>query len=150
MPERWPFFDLSVGMQRIPETEISSAVDPSDVHKLFEAAFNAGDADAIAALYETQAVLVLDGKPVIGREAIREAYRGIFAHRGTLELTTKKILESDAGIALLFGDWIHRFIDPTASFSAITRGSSIEIVRRQANGRWFFVIDVPNSPKEVF
>jgi uncharacterized protein (TIGR02246 family) len=123
---------------------------PSDVHELFQAAFNAADADAVSALYETQAVLVLDGKQVIGREAIRQAYRGIFAHRGTLELATRRVLETGSGIALLSGDWIHRYTDSTSGSSRETRGSSTEIVRRQADGEWRFVIDDPNPTGDHF
>jgi uncharacterized protein (TIGR02246 family) len=118
---------------------------PSDVHQLFQAAFNAGDADAVAALYENQAVLFLDGEAVIGREAIRQAYREIFAHGGMLELSTRRSVESQAGIALLSGDWTHRYTDSTSGTAAVTRGSSTEVVRLQANGRWCFVIDDPNS-----
>src|SRR5262249_53064406 len=100
-------------------------------------AFNAGDAGAIAALYEEDAIFVQDRQQVVGRDGIREAYRSILANRGTLELSTIRVLESEAGIALLFGQWTHRFGD------SVTRGTSVEVVRRQADGRWCFLIDDP-------
>ena len=44
---------------------------PQEVHVLFERAFNAGEVEAILALYEPGAILVTGGESVTGQDAIR-------------------------------------------------------------------------------
>jgi ketosteroid isomerase-like protein len=43
------------------------------IARLFRHAFNLGDVEALIALYEPNAVLVVDGKDVVGRESIQGA-----------------------------------------------------------------------------
>jgi ketosteroid isomerase-like protein len=50
------------------------AYSPSEIHTLFEQAFNLGDVDALTALYEPGAILVVGGNEVIGRESIQKAF----------------------------------------------------------------------------
>jgi ketosteroid isomerase-like protein len=54
---------------------------PAHIHILFVDAFNAGDIDSIVALYESNAVLVVSGQPVVGQELIRNAYNSFLARR---------------------------------------------------------------------
>ncbi|MEK7387966.1 MAG: nuclear transport factor 2 family protein, partial [candidate division NC10 bacterium] len=50
------------------------ARNPEDLHRLFAAALNAGDRDALMSLYEPDATLVPQpGQAAIGKAAIREA-----------------------------------------------------------------------------
>ena len=53
------------------------AYSPAEIHTLFQHAFNLGDVEALIALYEPSAVLVVDGKSVIGRENIRDALESL-------------------------------------------------------------------------
>lgn len=55
------------------------AYHPAEIHSLFRRAFNAGDVGSLVALYEPNAVLVVDGKNVIGRENICEVFEDLFA-----------------------------------------------------------------------
>ena len=43
---------------------------PAEIHTLFRNAFNLGDIEALTALYEPDAILVVGGNRVEGREAI--------------------------------------------------------------------------------
>jgi ketosteroid isomerase-like protein len=54
------------------------ACSPAEIHRLFEHAFNLGDVEALVALYEPNAVLVVAGQDVIGRESIRRRSRNFF------------------------------------------------------------------------
>ena len=59
------------------------ATKPIDVHDLFAQTFNAGDVDAIVALYEPGATLgVQPGQTVTGKAAIHEALAGFLALKG--------------------------------------------------------------------
>ena len=119
---------------------------PAEIHALFEDAFNLGDVEAIAALYEPGAVLIVDGDHVIGRENIRKAFESLVTRRGRMTLETRAIVETRLGLAVLHGDWV---VEPPAGTGSefATRGLSTEVVRKQPDGTWLFVIDNPYTPE---
>jgi uncharacterized protein (TIGR02246 family) len=114
---------------------------PSEIHALFVDAFNRGDLEALVALYEPGAVLVISGHASVGHEAIREAYKHMLARRGQMELETRSVVESGARIAVLYAAWTLSGSESTA------RGVSTEVVRRQPDGTWLFLIDEPRTPE---
>lgn len=67
--------------------------------------FNAGDSDAIAALYAEDAVnfQVALGEPVVGRAAIRQMHRELFAS-GALQCIPVNIVADDSWAALEWTD----------------------------------------------
>jgi uncharacterized protein (TIGR02246 family) len=116
------------------------ATTPQDIHALFLDAFNRGDLEALVALYEPNALLVTGSGPVFGHEAIRHAYRHILAHGTGMELKTHTVFESTEGLAVLHANWTYHLGE-----NAIA-GLSTEVVRRQPDGSWLFVIDEPRTP----
>ena len=110
------------------------------MHALVRTAFNQGDADSLAALYEPDAVLVIDGRKVIGRENIHAAYAAILRDGAAMTLVTRSLVET-ADLAVLHGDWIVEYAS-----GRVTRGVSCEVVRKQIDGTWLFGIDCPDSP----
>lgn len=122
------------------------AYNPAEIHTLFRNAFNLGDPEALIALYEPNAVLVVDGKELVGRESIRKALETFLARRGRMTLETRAVVESQLGLAVLHGGWV---IEPPTGMGAeiATRGLSTEVVRKQPDGTWLFVIDNPYTPK---
>ena len=122
------------------------AYNPAEIHALFRHAFNLGDVEALLALYEADAVLVVDGKVVTGRESIRKALESFVARRGRMTLETRAVVESQQGLAVLYGGWV---IEPPEGMEAgiATRGLSTEVVREQPDGTWLFVIDNPYTPE---
>ena len=122
------------------------AYDPAEIHTLFRQAFNLGDVEALIALYEPCAVLVVDGQAVTGRESIRKVLESYLARRGRMTLETRAIVESQQGLAVLHGGWV---IEPPRGMGAeiATRGLSTEVVRKQPDGTWLFVIDNPYTPE---
>jgi uncharacterized protein (TIGR02246 family) len=115
---------------------------PAEIHALFEHAFNLGDVDALTALYEPGATLVVGGNEVIGRESIRKAFESLVARRGRMTLDTRAVVGSQLGLAVLHGAWVIEPVQGTGSEMA-TRGVSTEVVRKQPDGTWLFVIDNP-------
>ena len=122
------------------------AYNPAEIHTLFRHAFNLGDVEALIALYEPSAVLVVGGKELIGRESIRKALEGFLARRGRMTLETRAVVESQQGLAVLHGRWT---IEPPEEMGAeiATQGISTEVVRKQPDGTWLFVIDNPFTPE---
>jgi len=121
--------------------------DPAHIHALFLAAFNAGDIDTLVGLYEPDGVLVVNGQPLAGRQLIRNAYASTLARRSRMTLETRSVIMFADSLAVLHGDWI---LEPAPSdeTAKTTRGLSTEVVRRQADGSWRFVIDNPHTPAQ--
>ena len=119
---------------------------PAEIHRLYQHAFNLGDVEALAALYEPNAVLVVGGQEVIGRESIRNALQNLLPGRGRMTLETSAVVESPQGLAVLHGRWV---VESPAGIGAelATRGLSTEVVRKQPDGTWLFVIDNPYTPE---
>jgi len=118
---------------------------PADIHRLYQHAFNLGDVEALTALYEPNAVLVVGGQNVIGRESIRKALQDLLPRRGLMTLETRAVV-SQQGLAVLHGAWA---VEPPTGMGAklTTRGLSTEVVRQQHDGTWLFVIDNPYTPE---
>ena len=113
---------------------------PSEIHALFLDAFNRGDLESLVALYEPNASLVTRDGTAAGHQAIREAYQRMLAGGGRMELETRAAIESREGLAVLHASWTYH------SAGTMTPGLSTEVVRRQPDGTWLFVIDEPRTP----
>jgi uncharacterized protein (TIGR02246 family) len=123
-----------------------SVRNPREIHAAFENAFNSGDLDAVVALYEKDAVLVAElGRTITGRGAIREAYQGHLAMRSSMTLETLAAFECD-GLALLHGRWSRKGKGSDGAKIHMT-GRNSEVVRRQPDGTWLFIIDNPFTPE---
>lgn len=115
---------------------------PEDIHKLFTAAFNSGNLEALMALYEPDAQLVQQpGQVTTGHEAIRQALQQFLALKGAMQITTRYVIRGDA-IALLSGQWHLKGSGPDGK-SVEMGGKSVEVARRQSTGEWLLVIDHP-------
>jgi ketosteroid isomerase-like protein len=106
------------------------------MHALFTSLFNAGDLDRLVALYEPQAVLIPGPEPVRGTDAIRTALRGFLDLGGSISIRTTAVFEGP-GIALLHGEW------SLNGGTTELAGKSAEVLRRQPDGRWLYVVDNP-------
>ncbi len=116
---------------------------PGELHEIFREAFNKGDVDALLALYEADATLLVNGEAVTGVERIRAAIGTWLAAGGRMRLETRAVIESPAGLAVLHGAWT---IETASGEPAqMATGVSTEVARRQADGTWRFVIDCPHG-----
>jgi uncharacterized protein (TIGR02246 family) len=115
---------------------------PEELDTLFGRALNAGDLDALVALYEPQASLMPSpGKVVVGAPAIREALAAFIGAKPRITLTPR--LVSQAGdLALVTAKW-ELELNGDDGKPAKMHGESVEVVRRQADGTWRFAIDMP-------
>ena len=115
---------------------------PEEIHPRFVEVFNSADLPALLALYEANATFVSQpGQSASGIEAVRTALQQYLAFKGTLTMETTYLVES-GDIALLRGKWLLRGTGPDGAPVEL-RGNSIEILRRQSDGSWRFVIDHP-------
>ena len=119
-----------------------TAKTPEDTDRQFAQALNAGRIDDLIQLYEPQATLMPSpGKLVTGTAAIREALAQFIAAKPKMSLTPKVAAQS-GDLAVVTASWQLDMTGPDGKPANMT-GQSIEVVRRQADGRWLFVIDLP-------
>jgi uncharacterized protein (TIGR02246 family) len=121
-----------------------SATQPSEIHELFQAAFNAHDLPAILALYELDALFVTgSGTSVSGHDALAAVFEAFFAMKPVMRLETASVFQN-GDLAMLEGKWVLLGAGPEGDPVQIT-GTSQEVVRRQSDGRWLYTIDNPGS-----
>ena len=116
---------------------------PADVDRLFAEALSRGDLDGALSMYESDAVYVADSGESRGHEQIREALAELIALDPTLDCYEIDVVEN-GDIAMLRADWIFSGTNPGGE-PFESRGRSIEIVRRQPDGSWRFIIDLPDG-----
>lgn len=128
----WP--SMGVGQ------DASAAIEES--MQAWEVAYNAGDTEAVASAYTTDAVLYPPGaEPVQGREAIRAFWQQQMEEAGgnTIELETREVHElGDAAVAI--GSAI--VTDPDGGH--VDHGSYLK-VSKQVDGEWKIVRDIYNN-----
>jgi uncharacterized protein (TIGR02246 family) len=116
---------------------------PEDLDRLFAQALNAGNIDALLALYEPNAVLAPQpGQVVTGAQSIREALQGFIAMKPTLTILEAKTVMQTGEIALNSSKWRLTGTGPDGRPTTMD-GHSAEVARRQADGTWRMVIDSP-------
>ena len=118
------------------------AARPEDVDTLFAQALNAGNLDALVALYEPGASLTpMPGTTVTGHAAIRDALAGFLAGKPTMSISARVVARS-GDVALVTAKWQLAMTGPDGKPAAMS-GQSVEVLRRQGGGHWLFAIDEP-------
>lgn len=121
------------------------AMKPEQCDVLMGEAINNKDLDAMVALYEPNGAFVLDsGEVVYGLDAVREALRPFAQAEGFRWLKLNAFPDADNSLAILRGTWAVNGKDAEGNVIEIT-GNNVEIVRRQLDGTWLFVIDHPRG-----
>ena len=116
---------------------------PEDCERLFAQALNRGDVEGVVELYEPDAkIRRRSGELVSGTDEIREHVKGLLSVKPTITVETSELLSSDGNLALTNAQWSMVATLPDGQ-SMSESGRSAEIVRRQADGTWLFVIDSP-------
>jgi uncharacterized protein (TIGR02246 family) len=119
-----------------------AARSPEEIDRLFEREVNAANLEAVVALYEPTATFTVEpGKVVTGTAAIREAIAGFLDLKPTIALSPR-VLANAGDIAMVSSKWTLKGSAPDGSDVELA-GESVEIIRRQADGTWKFIIDSP-------
>jgi uncharacterized protein (TIGR02246 family) len=116
---------------------------PDDIHRLFAEGLNAGNAEAVADLYEDDAILVSDPKRIVkGRAAIRDGLINFLSIKPRLTLHAARVVRNGE-IAILYSDWTIVGANPDGSSMSVDVRPT-HVTRRQADGTWRIVIDDPS------
>ena len=120
---------------------------PEELSRLIGEAITAGDLEAVLSLYEPEATFVMPSAlgegSVTGLAGLREAFSGFLAINPRLTINAEKtILAGDT--ALVIGNSTLTGRDADGNDIDIA-GRFADVVRRQPDGSWLFVIDNPNG-----
>jgi len=117
---------------------------PAAVDHLFEERANAGDIEGLLALYEPEATIVAGSEGLlVGREKIRGFLEPLIAMKAVMDMGDVTVVPLDDNLAVLHHDWRATMTGPDGKPVEMT-GKATEIVRRQADGTWLFLLDDPD------
>src|SRR5688572_3903659 len=131
-PQIAPELDGAAEGRATPEQVLESVVD----------GINTGNLDALMRLYEPHAAFAAQpGSLAHGVPGVRASLATFTAMKGTLDLDVTRVLEA-GGLALVVGVWSFAGTGPDGEPVELT-GHNADVLRRQPDGSWRFVIDNP-------
>ena len=121
------------------------AYKPEDCDRLLMEAMEKGDIETTVALYEPDAVLFTEsGELMKGRDAIRRHNEEFISLKTKTTIDQiKTTISGDGLIATTRMKCTSVYIDPKSRNQVRLLTNTLEVVRRQPDGTWRFVIDDP-------
>jgi len=115
---------------------------PEQVLQTIVTGINSGDLDSLMPLYETGAAFASEpGSLAHGTPGISEALTGFISMNGELDIEVTRVLEVD-DLALVTGVWSFNGTGPDGEPVQLAARNA-DVLRRQSDGTWRFVIDNP-------
>jgi uncharacterized protein (TIGR02246 family) len=117
---------------------------PEDWPRVFEQHLNAGDLDAVMALYESEARFVTkSGETLVGRDRIRKVLAGMIEAKTQFQSRVVRAV-TVGDVAQLHTDFEGTKIDDSGNTLPV-RNKAIEVLRRQPAGDWKLIMGDPNA-----
>ena len=115
---------------------------PEQVLESIVIGINSGDLDSLLPLYENDAAFASEpGSLAHGAPGISQALTGFISMNGELVLEVTRVLEVD-DLALVTGVWSFNGTGPEGEPVQLAARNA-DVLRRQGDGTWRFVIDNP-------
>jgi ketosteroid isomerase-like protein len=121
---------------------VPSISTPEQVLASIVSGINSGDLESLLPLYEDGAAFAAEpGSLAHGASGIGEALNGFISMNGTLDIEVTRVLEAD-DLALVIGVWSFEGTGPDGEAVSLAARNA-DVLRRQPDGTWRFVIDNP-------
>src|SRR5262245_53789220 len=134
--------NVAVDSAVTPKGKGVSAATPEQVLESIVAGINSGNLESLMPLYESEAAFATQpGTLAYGASGIGEALTGFISLKGKLDLDVTRVLEVD-DLALVTGVWSFDGTGPDGEPVHLAARNA-DVLRRQADGTWRFVIDNP-------
>ncbi|MDY6946766.1 MAG: SgcJ/EcaC family oxidoreductase [Pseudomonadota bacterium] len=132
-----------LGSQNAFAAKAASIAPVTDIDRLYDAwqsRLNAGDLDGLVDLYVSDVLYVNpEGKEMTGKSAVRADFQALIALQPKIVLGDRRHLVH-RDIALTTNHWKLDITNPDGTRQALT-GGGIEVLRKQADGGWRYIID---------
>ena len=129
------------GSSTIMEIDMPTGT-PEQVLETIVDGINAGNLDMLMGLYEPEAAFAAQpGALQHGPSGVHESLAGFIAMKGTLDLKVTRVLQA-SDLALVAGVWSFNGTGADGQPVKLT-GHNADVLRRQGDGTWRFVIDNP-------
>lgn len=116
-----------------------SAREPGETSTLFERYFADGDLDGLMSLYENEAVFPTARATATGPDEIRQTLKA-YLDSGAKLVFGQSLVFTAGDLALIHSPWTMHKADGSSS-----EGVTAEVVRRQTDGSWKYIIDNPDG-----
>jgi uncharacterized protein (TIGR02246 family) len=121
---------------------MSEKMTPEEVLSSVVEGINTGDLDSLMKLYESDACFASQpGQLVKSPEGVRQCLHDFIDLKGKLDLKVKRVLQA-SDLALVTTEWSFSGTGPDGNPINMT-AKSADVLRRQEDGTWKFVIDNP-------
>lgn len=115
---------------------------PEEMNECFARAYNSGKVENLNRLFEPDAKIVnKNGGIITGINEINQEHSGLLKIGGKMTSINKYCIVFEE-IALLKADWKIDTLDENGNKIEI-KGLSTEIIRKQKNGNWLYIVDNP-------
>jgi len=115
---------------------------PEDLYPALSEAHNAGDLEALVALYEPKAAFVIKpGRVTESPAELRGAMQHLVALRGRLTVNPRTFIHSDDLVLVLGTFTLSGRRGDGTPFERTSRFA--DVLRRQPDGRWLVAVDYP-------
>lgn len=122
-------------------TQRRGASTPQEMHAIFKELLEARDLDGLLTLYEPEAAMVNGpGQVAVGLPAIRDSLAPFVGMEAKITFQPAEVAQS-GDIALVHAKWTGTGKTPEGPIEMA--GVTSEVLRRQPDGRWLYLVDDP-------
>ena len=138
------WIDLAGSETSSPTPSATLPQKPEDWPRVFEQHLNAGDLEAVMALYDAEARFVTrSGETLVGRDAIHEVLAGMIAAKTQFRSRVVRAITID-DTAPLYTDFEGTTVNSSGNTVPV-QSKAIEVLRRQPDGGWKLIMGDPNG-----